>query len=107
YGIVTEYTEFIAAAGPSAKAGDLAMEAGKRIAMARAEQAGQWAVNQAQNDKHLQNRGVIGGAANVYRDRRGKESTSGFISHVGLRAFYLQDGQWVDRSEEHTSELQS
>jgi uncharacterized protein YegL len=99
YGIVTEYTEFIAAAGPNAKAGDLVLEAGKRIAMARAEQSGQWAVNQAQNDKQMQGRAVAGAAANNYRDRRGKESTSGNISHVGLRAFYLQDGQWVDAEE--------
>ena len=99
YGIVTEYTAFIAAAGPNAKAADIVAEAGKRLNMARAEQAGQWAVNQAQNDKQLQMRAGVGGAANVYRDRRGKEATAHDINLIGQRAFYLQDGQWVDAEE--------
>jgi Ca-activated chloride channel family protein len=99
YGIVTEYTEFIAAAGPAAPAGAIFAEAGKRLNMARAEQAGAWAVNQAQNDRQLQNRAVAGGAANTYRDRRGKETTFDNINLIGQRAFYLQDGQWVDAEE--------
>ena len=99
YGIVTEYTEFIAAAGPGLKAGDIVAEAGKRLAMARAEQGGQWAVNPAKNDRQLQNRAVAGGAANVYSDRRGKEATAHNINLIGQRAFYLQDGQWVDAEE--------
>jgi Ca-activated chloride channel family protein len=99
YGIVTEYTEFIAMAGPNAKGGDIVAEAGKRLAMARREQAGQWAVNQAVNDKQLQMRAVAGAAANTYRDRRGKETTFANINLIGQRAFYLQDGQWVDAEE--------
>jgi Ca-activated chloride channel family protein len=99
YGIVTEYTEFIAMAGPNAKGGEILAEAGRRISMARSEKAGQWAVNQAVNDKQLQLRAVAGGAANVYRDRRGKETTFTNISLIGQRAFYLQDGQWVDAEE--------
>lgn len=98
YGIVTEYTEFIATAGPGAKGAILA-EAGRRFDMARKEQAGQWAVNQAFNDKQLQMRAVAGGAANTYRDRRGKETTFTNINLIGQRAFYLQDGQWVDAEE--------
>src|SRR4029077_8424303 len=35
YGIVTEHTEFIAMAGPGAKAGEIYAEAGKRLNMAR------------------------------------------------------------------------
>jgi hypothetical protein len=102
YGIVTEYTEFIAAAGPGAKAGDIIAEAGRRLGMARSEQAGAWAVNQAKNDRMLQNRAATGGAANVYSDRRGKESTAHNINLIGQRAFYLQDGQWVDAEEAGT-----
>jgi Ca-activated chloride channel family protein len=99
YGIVTEYTEFIVAAGPGAKAGEIVAEAGKRLDMARKEQAGQWAVNQAFNDKQLQQRAVAGAAANVYRDRRGKDTTLTNLTLIGQRAFYLQDGQWVDAEE--------
>jgi Ca-activated chloride channel family protein len=99
YGIVTEYTEFIAAAGPAAKAGEILAEAGRRLDLARKEQAGAWAVNQAVNDRQLQMRAVAGGAANTYRDRRGKEMSIANISQIGRRAFYLQDGQWVDAEE--------
>ncbi len=100
YGIVTEYTEFIAAAGPGGfRGGEIYAEAGKRLDMARREQAGQWAVNQAQNDRQLQNRVVAGGTANTYRDRRGKETTFDTINLIGKRAFYLQGGQWVDAED--------
>jgi Ca-activated chloride channel family protein len=101
YGIVTEYTEFIAAAGGKGGfAGDaLYAEAGRRFAMARQEQAGQWAVNQAVNDRQLQNRTVAGPTANTYRDRRGKDISIANISLIGRRAFYLQDGQWVDAED--------
>src|SRR5262249_29135434 len=99
YGIVTEYTEFIAMAGPGAKTADVLAEASKRLNMARGEQAGQWAVNQAFNDKQLQTRAVAGNEANVYRDRRGKDTTLTNVTLIGPRAFYLQDGQWVDAEE--------
>ena len=102
YGIVTEYTEFIAAAGPGAKTADVLAEAGQRLDMARREQAGQWAVNQAFNDKQLQSRAVAGNEANVYRDRRGKDTNFANITLIGPRAFYLQDGQWVDAEEAGT-----
>jgi Ca-activated chloride channel homolog len=100
YGIVTEYTEFIVAAGPGDfKGGAAYAEATRRFDMARREQAGQWAVNQAQNDRQLQTRSVAGAAANTYRDRRGKETTFANINLIGQRAFYLQGGQWVDAEE--------
>jgi len=118
YGIVTEYTEFIASAAPvgvpggrpgvagfagvGGGAGDAFAEAGKRLDMARKEQAGQWAVNQAFNDKQLQSRVVAGNVANTYRDRRGKDATFDNIQLIGQRAFYLQDGQWVDGEEAGT-----
>jgi Ca-activated chloride channel family protein len=99
YGIVTEYTDFIAAAGPGAKAADLYLETAKRVNLARGEQAGQWAVNQAANDKALQTRAVAAPEANFYRDRRGNVTTLRGVTQVGRRAFYLQDGQWVDSEE--------
>lgn len=108
YGIVTEYTEFIASAGPAVPGGrggfggDAFAEAGKRLDMARKEQAGQWAVNQAFNDKQLQSRVVAGNVANTYRDRRGKDATFDNINLIGQRAFYLQDGQWTDGEEAGT-----
>jgi Ca-activated chloride channel family protein len=109
YGIVTEYTDFIAsmpempagAGGPApaaAKAAQLRL-AEDRITQARGEKAGQWAVNQAYNDKDLQKRAVAGNAVNAYRDRRGNLTTVNNVTLVGRRAFYLQNGQWVDAEE--------
>ena len=99
YGIVTEYTEAIAMGGPGLSGDALYKEAGKRIAMARREQAGQWAVNQAANDKALQQRAVASPEANSYRDRRGNLTITRNVTQVGRRAFYLQAGQWVDAEE--------
>jgi Ca-activated chloride channel family protein len=99
YGIVTEYTAFLAL-GDAGKGHDvLFKEAQGRLAAARAEKAGQWAVNQAANDKALQMRSVATNEANVYRDRRGNVTALQTVSQVGRRAFYLQDGQWTDAEE--------
>jgi Ca-activated chloride channel family protein len=102
YGIVTEYTSFVAmggaAGGPLADAAML-KEAQGRVAVARGEKAGQWAVNQAANDKDLQKRAIAGGAANYYRDRRGNLQVLQTVSQIGRRAFYLQDGQWTDSED--------
>ncbi len=104
YGIVTEYTDFIAMAGPMRREARPCSTPGceERIATARGEQAGQWAVNQAANDKALQQRAVAAPAANFYRDRRGNVTTVRTVTQVGRRAFYLQDGQWVDAEEAGT-----
>jgi Ca-activated chloride channel family protein len=110
YGIVTEYTDFIVmnggrgGAAPMAKDAEFA-EAAKRVNLARGEQAGQWAVNQAANDKALQLRAVAAPSANFYRDRRGNVTEFKNVTQVGRRAFYLQDGQWVDSEEVGTRKM--
>ena len=105
YGIVTEYTDFLVmgngGAHPESPAA-FGAEAKKRLDMARGEQAGKWAVNQAANDKALQLRAVASPEANFYRDRRGNLTTARNVTQVGRRAFYLQDGQWVDAEEAGT-----
>jgi Ca-activated chloride channel family protein len=105
YGIVTEYTDFIAMGGMGGRglADGLAYaEAAKRLATARGEQAGQWAVNQAANDKALQQKAVAGPQDNTFRDRRGNVTQLRGVTQIGQRAFYLQDGQWVDADEAGT-----
>jgi Ca-activated chloride channel family protein len=110
YGIVTEYTDFIAmggvGGGPGAPGapGMYYAEAAKRLALARGEQAGQWAVNQAANDKALQGK-AFGGADNTFRDRRGNLQALRTVTQIGQRAFYLQDGQWVDADEPGTRKV--
>jgi Ca-activated chloride channel homolog len=99
YGIVTEYTAFIAMAGPGQNYEQMLKDAGKRIADARGEKAGQWAVNQAANDKALQGAMAPAAAGGAYRDRRGQVTTVQNVTQVGRRAFYLRDGQWVDSEE--------
>jgi uncharacterized protein YegL len=102
YGIVTEYTAFVAMAGGhggAANAPAMAKAVEGRIQAARGEKAGQWAVNQAANDKDLQKRAVAGPEANTYRDRRGNVTVMQNVTQVGRRAFYLQDGQWNDGEE--------
>jgi Ca-activated chloride channel family protein len=112
YGIVTEYTEFVAyapgavgGAAPAAAKAEQLRAAEDRITQARSEKAGQWAVNQAYNDKDLQKRAVAGNAANAYRDRRGNVTTLNNVSLIGRRAFYLHDGQWVDAEEAGTRKM--
>ncbi|NQT39022.1 MAG: VWA domain-containing protein [Planctomycetes bacterium] len=99
FGIVTEYTTFIALAGREMT--DEAAIGFARAQMERAnmQQAGQWAVNQARNDFDLQNRKVAGKAGNTYRDRRGRVVANENIGQIGRQVFYLRDGQWVDGQE--------
>jgi Ca-activated chloride channel family protein len=99
YGIVTEYTEFLAWGGAALSREEALRHARNNLTAARAEQSGQWAVNQAFNDRALQKRAVATNEANVYRDRRGQVMSAQNISQLGRRAFYLHDGQWVDSEE--------
>ncbi len=99
YGIVTEYTESLAWGGVALSKDEILTRAKSSMTAARAEQAGQWAVNQAANAQSLQQRAVATNEANVYRDRRGNVMTAQNISQLGRRAFYLQDGQWVDSED--------
>jgi Ca-activated chloride channel family protein len=99
YGIITEYTAFVALGGAGASHDAMLREAQGRVASARAEKAGQWAVNQAANDKALQLRAIAGAEANFYRDRRGNLQALQTVSQIGRRAFYLHDGQWTDAEE--------
>jgi Ca-activated chloride channel family protein len=102
YGIVTEYTSFVAMGGARGGAAGKDMmykEAESRLRAARSEQAGAWAVNQAANDKALQ-RAMAPSAAQSYRDRRGQVVTAAqTVTQIGSRTFYLQDGQWSDAEE--------
>jgi Ca-activated chloride channel family protein len=99
YGIVTEYTDFIAMGGANQNHDGVLREAGRRLAAARAEQAGQGAVNRAVNDKDLQTKAVAGPEGNFYRDRRGQVTALQTVIQVGRRTFYLHDGQWSDAEE--------
>jgi len=99
FGIVTEYTEFIASANADVSADVALNEARRRMNMANTQQAGQWAFNQARNDKQLQQRLVATQQENNYRDRRGRVVVNDNLRQFGSQVFYLRDGQWVDAAD--------
>ncbi len=99
FGIVTEYTEFIAARNGPVTGEAAVAETASRMRQANGEQTGQWAFNQAGNDTALQNRMQANNDNNFYRDRRGNLVANGRIRQIGRRVFYLNDGQWVDNGE--------
>ena len=108
FGIVTEYTEFLGSLGGGigAQAGGgvfssaaVLDEARSRVARANSLKAGRWAVQQARNDRDLQTKMVVGNAANLYLDRRGKRVGNDGIYQLGAHCFYLKQGQWVDSEE--------
>ncbi|MCH7729160.1 MAG: hypothetical protein IH991_22165, partial [Planctomycetes bacterium] len=104
FGIVTEYTEFLGSLGGGIGGGAFSAaavldEARSRLARANAFKAGRWAVQQARNDRDLQTKMVVGNAANLYLDRRGKRVGNDGIYQLGARCFYLKQGQWVDAEE--------
>jgi len=99
YGIVTEYTEFIAASGKAAEKmsdKELVGEVKSRMESANNIQSGGWAVSQACNDRDMQTRVNASMDANTYVDRRGSVVKAETIRQVGGQVFYLRDGQWVD-----------
>ncbi len=99
FGIVTEYTSFVAMGGAGGGKDMMYKEAEGRLRAARSEQAGAWAVNQAANDKALQ-KAMAPSAGASYRDRRGQVVTATqTVTQIGRRTFYLQDGQWSDAEE--------
>jgi Ca-activated chloride channel family protein len=104
FGVVTEYTAFLSQARPGGVGGAAAelaavADAKGRLDVANRQQAGQWAVNQAINDKQLQDRVVAGREGNVYRDRRGRTVGDDNIRQIGSRVYYLSDGQWLDSQD--------
>ena len=100
FGIVTEYTEFIAASSTDVSTEAAVAEARRQMGMANVQQAGQWAVNQAFNDRNLQNRMVAGNEGNTFVDRQGRVVATENVTQIGRQVFYLRDGQWVDAEDQ-------
>ena len=99
FGIVTEYTQFIASSNTELSS-ELALDYARgQIQRANQQQAGKWAVNQARNDSDLQSRIVATKEANTFVNRQGKVVANENIRQFGDRVFYLRDGQWVDGKE--------
>jgi len=95
FGIVTEYTEFIASATKDLSKKEALEEAGRRMRDAHKVKAGEWAVRQAQADKALQSKASAPNSA-TYIDRRGNVKKADNVRHAGGRVFYLRNGRWED-----------
>lgn len=95
YGILTEYTRFLADEGPltaeqaHARAADLLETANTRT-------SGRWAVMQSVNERSLRKKTAVGTSANVYRDKRGRKQEAERIERAAGRTWYRRDGRWVD-----------
>ena len=102
YGIVTEYTSFLAEEGAKDYSFKEAREETKRrMSVANGEQSGKWAFNQAGNDRSLQQRmAVQSGAANTFVDRQGKVKKAEAVKQVSGSAFYEREGTWVSSEEQ-------
>jgi Ca-activated chloride channel family protein len=102
FGIVTEYTAFIARAGGVVDMKEAARRASEQLGAAREEQAGKGAVNDAINARQLQGKTAApaqAAAPAVYRDKRGRMQEVANVRNIGRRTFYRRDGRWVDADE--------
>ena len=100
FGIVTEYTAFIARSGGEIKAEASVLAANEQLSRARAQKGGEWAVNQARNDLSLQKQTIASRAGNKFRNKRGEEEQSDRIKQVGRRVFYQRDnGNWFEADQ--------
>ena len=99
FGILTEYTEFIAVDSADMSVKELREEVHNRMQDAHRNEAGQWAFNQAGNDLALQQRESIAAEDNTYVDRSGKRRQVDNIRQIGRRTFYRKDDGWVEAEE--------
>lgn len=99
FGILTEYTAFIADSDAPIDAAEANRTAAELLQRANAQQSGQWAVRQADNEQALRKRTVASTAGNVYRDRQGKTRKGAKVRMMHGRAWYKRDGRWVEAED--------
>jgi len=95
FGILTEYTDFLAQGdGPVSDADSLELAA-TRLQDANVHSSGGWAVRQAGNERALQQRKVSGDRGNRYVDRTGKRKDAVRMRQVGRKTFYKRGERWI------------
>jgi Ca-activated chloride channel family protein len=100
FGIVTEYTAFLADSPSDLRTEEVVATAEGRMKEANARKSGRWAVVQARNDMELQQRVVAAPAMNAFTDRQGERREAENVRQVGRRAFYLRGDKWVEAEEQ-------
>ncbi|TET78983.1 VWA domain-containing protein [candidate division TA06 bacterium] len=93
FGILTEYTSFLVDKDVTVALPSLREEAERKLEAAD-EAVGGWAVNQSVNAKRMKKSAQV--PANTYYDDRGVERKFENVAQVGNRAFFNQNGKWVE-----------
>lgn len=93
FGILTEYTSFLVDKDVTVALPSLREEAERKLEAAD-EAVGGWAVNQSVNAKRMKKSAQV--PANTYYDDRGVERKFENVVQVGNRAFFNQNGKWVE-----------
>ncbi|MCA9557474.1 MAG: VWA domain-containing protein, partial [Myxococcales bacterium] len=99
FGILTEYTAFIADSDAPIDADEANRMASELLVRANQQQSGQWAVRQADNESALRKRTVASTAGNFYRDKQGKTRKGEKVRMMQGRAWYKRDGRWVEAED--------
>lgn len=99
FGILTEYTAFMADSDAPIDAAEANRQAASLLDRANSQQSGRWAVNQADNEQALRKRTVASTAGNFYRDRQGKTRKGEKVRMMAGRALYKREGRWVEADD--------
>ncbi len=95
YGILTEYTAFLAEEGEVATAEEATDRAAAPMAAGGAQTMGGYAISQRDNNQAMQKAANMS-AQNAYMDEEGDWQQVAGIRNIGQRGFIEQAGQWVD-----------
>lgn len=94
YGIITEYTSFLIDEDMETPLEELTVRADKKMQEAFGVNVGSWAVSQAQNAQNLKRQAQV--PTNVIITPEGKTERVTRVKYVGGKAFYYQNGVWVN-----------
>ncbi|MCD6362156.1 MAG: hypothetical protein J7M38_14960, partial [Armatimonadetes bacterium] len=95
YGILTEYTAFLAEEGEVATAAEATERAAAPMAAGAQVRLGGYAISQRDNAQYMQKAANMA-AQNAYMDAEGNWQQVAGIRNIGQRGFIQQGEQWVD-----------
>ncbi len=95
YGILTEYTAFLADEDRAIAAEEVAGRAGKIMDNVYASAKGAGATSRAQNAQAMQYQ-TTAAATNTYLDAAGQRQRIANVRNVGQRGYIQRDGRWED-----------
>ena len=96
FGIITEYTAFLADEGGTLNAADNAPAAEAIVRKRAGVATGAGGVSQSVQSKTMQNAAQAPTSAQKYYDEYGQQVTAQNIKIIGAKTFYLKKGVWTD-----------